>query len=163
MVLKIIEIVETHIGDVNINIYNTFVVLIGKIIQYSVNIIFKNGIQIGKYLPIKIEFDKLDFKLHDHYMVLQATPKMQSPELFDGFVKYVEDQLKNPAVLGDILMKSDDLKKLVNKEILKILKTHNIKELLSQIGYGGFVPTLDNFKAFEQLLTSSNNKESKNE
>lgn len=163
MVLKIVEIVETHIGPVNISWFNTFVVLVAKIIQYSVNLLFKNGIQIGKFLPIEIEFDRLDFKLKDHYMVLQATPKIQSPEIFDDFMKYFKTKLQNPQVLGDILMKSDDFKKLVNKEVIKVMKTHNMKELLSQIGYGGFIPTIENYKAFEHLLSTSNTKENKNE
>ena len=163
MALKIIETVETHIGEVNISMFNTFVLLITKIIQYSVNLIFKNGIHIGKFLPIKIEFDKLNFKLQNHFMVLQATPKFQSPESIDDFLKFVTTQLDNPQVLGDFLMKSDQLKKILNKEILKVLKTHNIKEMLGQIGYGSLNPTIDNYKAFEHILGSSNSKNSEGE
>ena len=139
--------------------FNTFVLVITKIIQYSINLLFKFGIHIEDFIPFKISFDTVEFKLFENYMVLQATPEFHSEENIQSLLNYLKSKINSPYLLNDLLSMNTELKKIVNKEIIKVLKKYNIEQMLMQSSMHNGYSSLENYKVFEQLIKSHSNSQ----
>ena len=161
IILKIDSVIESNIGQVNISMFNTFVFVMSRIIEYSVNLIFKYGIHIDEYVPFKISFNIVEFKLFEDFMVLQATPEFHFDDILKNVSSFIQNELPSTNLNADVFINSTEFKKIVNKEFLKVIKTYKLDEMLMSSNLHNKFASLENYKVFEQLFTAQSKRTAK--
>ena len=81
--LYAIEVVESIIGDVNLQIFNLLIGIISNILIIGFNAILGVGIYLPDYFPFlkPLELSEIDIYLSEYYLAIEALPIIDEDEL----------------------------------------------------------------------------------